>query len=136
MVELDKMKTNQLRAEADKRLRDFLLKTTPNKNGRYMCPIKRRRFPAHKMNVAHYIDRRIYHLRHDLRNCHLISEESNVWDAKVLVKGYKSLHHKEYEEFLGKEMVEQLKKEAEKIRVVERQEYLDIIKKYTINGES
>lgn len=121
----------ELKKQADIALRQYLLKTTPKKNGKYYCPLKKKYYPPHKMQVAHFIDRGVYHLRHDLRNCHLISEDSNVWDAKVVVEGYKSLHHKDYEEYLGKEMVEQLKKESTEYKVLQIEDYEEIIKKLT-----
>lgn len=81
------------------------------------------------MHVSHFIDRNIYHLRYDLRNCHLISKDSNVNDSSIMADGFKSKHHKDYEEFLGPELVKQLKKESKELRMLGDDFYLGIINK-------
>lgn len=104
-----------------------MLANAEYKNGRIFCPIKKKWYKPSDMHVSHYIDRAIYHLRYDLRNCHLISKDSNINDSNVLVEGYKSLHHKEYEEYLGEELVKTLKEESKNIRMLGEKYYKEII---------
>ena len=56
------------------------------------------------MQVSHFIDRNNIELAFDLNNTWLISEKSNVWDAKIPMEGYKSKHHYEYEMWLRKKI--------------------------------
>lgn len=123
-------KISELKKQADACLRTYLLKTSKKQGERYYCPIKKKYFPKQKMNVSHFIDRGCMHLRYDLRNCHLISEQSNQWDAQIIAEGYKSLHHKEYEEYLGQKVVSQLKEESKIIRVLKREDYEKIIESF------
>lgn len=56
--------------------------------------------PPKNVHVAHFKDRKYLTTRYYLKNCHLVSAKSNVWDAKVYDKdlyGNLSKHHFEYE---------------------------------------
>lgn len=127
--DLESLTISDLKKLADYWLRQYLLENTERSNGLYLCPLTNKRLPEHKLHVSHYIDRSCYKLRWDLRNCHLISANSNTFDAQVQVEGFKSLHHQMYEEFLGEELVLQLKKEAQEQRLLYQNDYIEIIKK-------
>lgn len=100
-TDLEGLSASQLKRVADYWLRKYLLHKAKKRGGKIYCPLKKRWYPESKMHVSHYIDRGVsMHTRYSLKNCHLISESSNVWDAKVIVEGYKSKHHKEYGEYL------------------------------------
>ena len=75
-----------------------------------------------------------YWLRYDLNNVWLISEQSNTWDAQTQVEGYKSLHHKEFEEMLKKEIGEEkfnnLLSTKNNLRIFKRKNYIETIKKF------
>lgn len=121
-------KTNVLKKEADKALRGYLLRNTPSRAGKYYCPLKKKYYPAKKMDVAHFIDRGVYHLRWDLRNVHLISADSNRYDAQVVVEGFKSLHHKEYAEYLDElGYLQPLLEEAKNRRILKRKDIIETI---------
>lgn len=128
--DLEKFSISELKKIADYSIRQFLLNTTENKSGNYKCPIKNNWYSVSKMNVSHFIDRGILSLRYDLRNCHLVSEQSNQWDAQVPCEGYKSLHHRDYELYLGEETVEKLKEESKQIKILNRSDYIELIQKF------
>ena len=70
--------------------------------------------------------------RYNRVNCNLISESSNVWDSRIMVEGFKSKHHKEYEDFLiekfGEDVIEYLKTLASKKELMYKEDYIKIIK--------
>jgi len=86
------------------------------------------------MHCCHYIDRQCMALRYDLRNVHLISSVSNTFDAQVQVEGYKSKHHKEYEEFLineyGQEEFNKLTERSKELKLFKQEDYIKIIKQF------
>lgn len=130
-MNLEKLKSKELKVIADKELRKYLLLNTQHKGEYYFCPIKQKWFHESKMHVAHFIDRGIMITRYDLTNCHLISEASNSYDAQIVVKGYKSKHHKEYEEFLieryGENTVQDLKNKSTILDVFTKDDYINVI---------
>lgn len=137
-MKYEKKTTNCLKKEADKLLREYLLKYTEKINGKYFCPLKKKYYDEKQMDVAHFIDRGIYHLRWDLRNVHLISRLSNRIEAQVPLKGFKSLHHKEYGEYLKeKGYFEDLIKESKERRVLKREDIIHTIEflRNGINGK-
>jgi|AntRauTorckE6833_2_1112554.scaffolds.fasta_scaffold30883_2 hypothetical protein len=126
---------SQLKKMCDYWVRRYLL-SKAKKNGRneIKCPLKNKYYKKEKINVSHFIDRACMNTRYDLNNIFLISEDSNVWDAKIQVEGYKSLHHKEYEEWLreklGKKEFDNLLVKSKKIRIFADQDYIELIKKF------
>jgi len=117
---------SDLKKCADYWLRQFLIK-----DKQYIfCPIKKRNFSVDNIQVAHFIDRGIMSTRYDLDNCNLISGSSNMFDAQIPAEGYKSKHHKDYEEFLGDEKVKQLKEKSKILKIFTRQDYIDTIEKF------
>ena len=85
------------------------------------------------MQVAHYIDRGIMNTRYDLCNCHLVSKQSNKWDAQVQKEGYKSLHHYDYEQYLGEQIVKDLRERGKEIKIFYKDDYIEIINKFRNN---
>lgn len=128
--DFDKLSISDLKRVADYWLRQYLLKQSSGFGDRIWCPIKRQTYHKDKIHVAHFIDRNVMGLRYDLDNCHLISEQSNMWDAQTPKEGYKSLHHYDYENYLGEYKVNALKYRAKEIVILNRQDYVEIIKKY------
>jgi len=126
----DSLDNSQLKKLADYWMRQYLLSKTDSRTGMYKCPIKNKWYSAGYMEVAHYIDRANPCTRYDLDNCHLISRDSNSFDAQVQVEGHKSKHHKEYEEFLGKEKVEELKEKSKQFCLHYAGDYINIIKNF------
>ena len=126
----EKLSSSQLKRQADYWLRKYLLKNTDSNGNRYFCPLKERWFSAEQMHVAHFIDRSSICTRYDLDNCHLISSNSNTFDAQVQVEGFKSLHHKEYSDWLGEEKVKQLIEKSKQICLYYPSDYIEIIKKF------
>lgn len=129
MGQYEKFSISQLKKEADKLLRQYLL-SIKSVEGRVKCPIKNKWYPNNKVNVSHFIDRACMELRYDLDNCHLLSEQSNMWDSKIPKEGYKSLHHYDYEQYLGKDKVKELIERSKKITILYRADYLNLIKKF------
>ena len=139
-TEYDKLKISFLKRMADYWLRQFLLNNTKqNAYKQIKCPIKNRYFKPNNMEASHFIDRSVMATRYDLDNVHLISKQSNTWDAQVQVEGYKSKHHKEYEEMLkfklGEKKFEELLDKSKEITIFARKDYIRVIEKFR-NGST
>ena len=132
--DLESLSNSDLKKIADYELRQYLLRTVKNPQ---FCPIKKRMVDTYNMQVAHFIDRQCMALRYDLRNCHLISKFSNEFDAQVQVDGYKSKHHKEYEEFLveeyGSEVLDFLREKSKEVKIFYKEDYIEVINKFRNN---
>lgn len=128
----ESMSISDLKRICDYQLRQFLLRRGGNSNYIF-CPIKNRSYSQDQMEVAHFIDRGIMATRYDLSNCHLISNQSNSFDAQILAEGYKSKHHKEYAEWLGDKIVADLQERSKKLTILTRQDYINIIEKFKGN---
>ena len=132
--DLENLSNSDLKKIADYELRQYLLRTVKNPQ---FCPIKKRMVDTYNMQVAHFIDRQCMALRYDLRNCHLISKFSNEFDAQVQVEGFKSKHHKEYEEFLveeyGSDVLDFLRKKSKEVKIFYKEDYIEVINKFRNN---
>lgn len=130
--DLESLSNSDLKKVADHWLRQYLLRTTENINGSYFCPLKKKWYTSDKIQVCHYIDRG-YSMwtRYLLKNCHLMSEETNCWDSKILVEGFKSKHHKDYQKYListyGKKVLNELEEVSKNKNIFSKQEYINII---------
>jgi hypothetical protein len=127
--DLESLSNSELKKVADYWLRQYLLRREGNVNYLF-CPLKNKNYPIENMQVAHYIDRGVMNTRYDLNNCHLVSKQSNEWDAQVPKEGYKSLHHYEYEQYLGEQLVADLKERGKKIKIFYKEDYIEIINKF------
>lgn len=131
--DLESLSNSDLKKIADYELRNFLLKGET-----YLwCPIKKRTYHKDKMHCCHFIDRGIMSLRYDLKNVHLISAVSNTFDAQVQAEGYKSKHHKEYEEFLveeyGDTVLDFLREKSKELKIFYKDDYIEVINKFRNN---
>lgn len=129
---LESLSNSDLKKLGDYWLRQFLLKREGN-HSYIFCPLKNKNYPVENMEVAHFIDRGIMNTRYDLCNCHLVSKASNSFDAQVQKEGYKSLHHYEYEQYLGEQIVEDLKERSKNIELFSKKDYIEIINKFRNN---
>lgn len=131
--DLESLSNSDLKKIADYWLRHYLLKDMTY----HWCPIKKTTLHKEKMHVCHFIDRAVMSLRYDLRNVHLISAVSNTFDAQVQVDGYKSKHHKEYEEFLseeyGSDVLDFLREKSKEIKIFYKDDYIKVINKFRNN---
>ena len=129
---LESLSNSDLKKIADYELRHYLLRREGS--FKYLhCPLKNKSYPVENMQVAHYIDRGIMSTRYDLCNCHLISKQSNEWDAQVPKEGYKSLHHYDYEQYLGKQLVKDLQERSKELKIFYKEDYIEIINKFRNN---
>jgi hypothetical protein len=128
----DKLSISQLKRQADYWLRQYLIQREGNSYYIH-CPLKDRNYPQDKMECAHYIDRAIMNTRYDLTNVHLVSKQSNSYDAQVQVEGYKSLHHQDFEEYLGEHIVEDLRERSKIMKIFQREDYIEVIEKFRGN---
>jgi len=122
---------SQLKKQADYWMRQHLLRETDSRYGKYFCPLKKAWLPANQLEVAHFIDRANMSTRYDLRNCHLVSKQSNTFDAQTPKEGYKSQHHFDYECFLLQEYGENILKELadkKELTIFAREDYIEKIK--------
>lgn len=127
----DKLSISQLKKQADYWMRQYLLRETESRFGKYFCPLKKAWLPSNQMEVAHFEDRMYMNLRYDLKNCHLVSKQSNSFDAQTPKEGYKSLHHFDYEQFLLEEYGENILKELQdkkEFHIFARENYIEKIK--------
>ena len=136
--DLESLSTSELKKLGDYWLRQYLLEKAENINGKYFCPLKKRWYTINKIQVCHYIDRG-YSMwtRYLLKNCHLMSEETNCWDSKISKEGYKSLHHYDYEQFLvleyGEDIIKILREKSENKDIFRKEDYIEVINKFRNN---
>lgn len=132
--DLEPLSNSDLKKVADYWLRQYLIETAEKRNGKFYCPLKKQWLPEDKIHVCHYFDRSIMHLRYSLDNCHLISSISNTFDAQIQEEGYKSKHHKEYEEFLrkkiGEKKFENLLRMSSELTIFAKEDYIKVINKF------
>ena len=130
--DLENLSNSDLKKVADYWLRQYLLRREGNL--KYLhCPLKNKSYPIENMQVAHFIDRGIMNTRYDLCNCHLISKQSNEWDAQVQKEGYKSLHHYDYEQYLGEQLVKDLRERSKEVKIFYKEDYIKVINKFRNN---
>lgn len=131
----DSLKTSQLKRMADFWQRQYLLRHA-KRNGynQIYCPIKKKYYNENKMHVSHFVDRHHLEYRYEEDNCHLISENSNMWDSKEPMEGYKSKHHYDYEmwlrEKIGEKKVEELLDIKNNYSIFVREKYIEHINKF------
>lgn len=134
--DLERLSNSDLKKIADYELRQYLLRREGDVNYIF-CPLKNKNYPKENMQVAHYIDRGIMNTRYDLTNCHLISKQSNEWDAQVPKEGYKSSHHFDYEVFLknsyGENIIDILKSKSKELKIFYKKDYINIINEFRNN---
>jgi len=127
--DLESLSISELKKLADYWLRQYLLRREGDVTY-YSCPLKQKLYTKEYMEVAHYIDRQCMNTRYDLTNCHLISKQSNTWDAQIPKEGYKSKHHYDYENYLGDVIVKDLKERGKEIKTFRREDYIEVIEKF------
>ena len=131
--DLENLSNSDLKKIADYELRQYLLRREGDVNYIF-CPLKNKNYPKENMQVAHFFDRHILQLRFDLFNCHLISKESNEYDSKIMVEGYKSKHHKDYEQWLkdnyGDGVIELLENKIDISKPFTKQDYIKTIENF------
>lgn len=134
---LESLSNSDLKKVADYWLRQYLLNHAIGFGERVWCPIKKQSYHKNDVHCCHYYDRGIMSLRYNLKNVHLISAVSNTFDAQVQVEGYKSKHHKEYQEFLiekyGSDVLYFLREKSKEIKILYKQDYIDVINKFRNN---
>ena len=129
---LEGLSNSELKKVADYSLRQYLLRREGSNNYIH-CPLKNKFYPIEVMEVAHFIDRGIMNTRYDLCNCHLISKASNSFDAQVQKEGYKSLHHYDYEQYLGEQIVKDLRERSKELKIFYKEDYIKVINKFRNN---
>lgn len=131
---LESLSNLELKKLGDYWLRQYLLNNTAGFGERIYCELKKQSYHRDRMHVCHYKDRANLWTRYDLLNCHLFSAQSNTWDSQIQVEGYKSLHHKDYSEWLVREygvtILHDLCKKSEKKEVFRKEDYIDVINKF------
>ena len=126
--DLESLTNSNLKKIADYELRQYLLR---RESHNYIhCPLKNKSYPKEVIQVAHFIDRGIMATRYDLTNCHLVSKYSNERDAQVPKEGYKSLHHYDYEQYLGEQIVKDLRERSKEIKIFYKEDYIGIINQF------
>lgn len=128
---LEDLSPSSLKRVSDYWLRQYLLKKVSVHNGKIKCPIKNKFYTLDKMQVSHFIDRANMITRYDLDNCHLISVDSNCFEAQIIDSDFKSKHHKDYENFLLREIGENrlniLKSKKDSLEIFTKDDYIEKI---------
>jgi hypothetical protein len=108
-------KISLLKKEIDILFRKYLLsKAARNTKGLIKCPLTKKWLPPARLDVCHFIDRKWLGTRWDTDNCILCSTYTNQFESSQRAEGFKSLHHKRFEEYLGREKITELEKKKEK----------------------
>jgi hypothetical protein len=132
--DLESLSNSDLKKIADYELRNYLLRQDSGFGERVWCPLKKQSYHKNDIHCCHFYDRAIMSLRYNLKNVHLISAVSNTFDAQVQVEGYKSKHHKEYEEFLveeyGSDILDFLREKSKEIKIFYKGDYIEIINRF------
>ena len=133
--DLERLSNSDLKKVADHELRLYLLRQNERDfDGMIKCPLRSQWYQKDRIQVAHFFDRHILQLRYNLFNCHLISKDSNEYDSKIMVEGYKSKHHKEYEQWLkeeyGEEIIKSLESKIDISKSFTKKDYIETIKNF------
>jgi len=131
---LESLSNGDLKKLGDYWLRKYLLNKTEKINNKVYCPLKKKWFIEDQIHCCHFFDRSVIHLRFDLRNVHLISSISNTFDSQIQVEGYKSKHHKEYEEYLinkiGVKNIDEMLQIKNNLTIFVKEDYIKVIKQF------
>lgn len=131
LSELEGYTLSKLKKVCDYWFRKYMLVSVGMRRGNFIfCPLTEKYYHIEDMHVCHYIDRANLGLRYSEDNCILCSKNSNMFEAQVQVEGYKSLHHKKMEEYLGAKKIEFLKQMSENIVKYTKEDYINNIIKF------
>ena len=132
--DFNSLKISELKRITDYWFRIYLCKKSKRKGEKIWCPFSNSYKTIDKMHVCHYIDRARMCTRWDENNCIMGSSDSNMFESKINHKESRSLHHYKFEQILGNKKVENLLEKSKKICIIERRDYIKIIKKFK-NGQ-
>ncbi len=122
---------SQLRKVCDYWFRRYLIKVGGFEGKDFiLCPLTGGRTKMENIHVCHYIDRARMILRYSEDNCVLCSAYTNTFEAHVKEEGFKSLHHKKFEDFLGAEKIEKLNNLSQEVVVYSKDDYINMINKF------
>lgn len=122
---------SELRKVCDFWFRKYLMGVLGVKEkGSILCPLTNIKMRVEDAHVCHYIDRARMALRYSEDNCVLCSKYSNTIESRISEEGYKSLHHKKFEDFLGAEKIEKLKTLSQQVVIYTKEDYLCMINKF------
>ena len=128
---LESYSTSQLKRVCDYWFRQLLLyRATVNDYGEIFCVLTLSFNTAASTHVCHYIDRAFNSTRYSEDNCILCSEYTNTFEAQVEAAGHKSLHHKKFSEYLGKDKVEKLNLLSKDVVKYSKWDYLEMIERF------
>ena len=128
---LESYSTSQLKRVCDYWFRQMLLyKAVKNDRGEIYCVLTSSFNAAESTHVCHFIDRAFNSTRYSEDNCVLCSEYTNTFEAQVESAGHKSLHHKKFSEYLGKDKVEKLNLLSKDIVKHSKWDYLEMIEQF------
>lgn len=132
--DLESLPNGDLKKLGDYWMRVYVLENAEKRNGKYYCPLKEQWYAEDRMHLCHYIDRGIIKHRFDLDNVHLISSVSNTFEAQIPAVGFKSKHHKEYEEYLilkiGEKKFNNLLGSKNNLTIFTQADYIRVIKQF------
>ena len=128
---------SELKRVCDFWFRKYLIVYLGNRGKSFiLCPLSNRKVKMQDVQVCHFIDRAKMILRYSEDNCILCSEYSNVYEARIKEEGYKSLHHKKFEEYIGAEKTKKLNNLSQQIVIYTKQDYINMIQKFKSVYES
>ena len=128
---LEGYSVSELRKVCDFWFRKYLMKLSGvGEKGFILCPLTNIKVRVENAHVCHFVDRARMSLRYSEDNCVLCSKYTNTIESRISEEGYKSLHHKKFEDFLGAEKIEKLKTLSEQVVIYTKEDYLCMINKF------
>ena len=128
---MESYSTSQLKRVCDYWFRQMLLhRAVKNDKGEIYCVLTSSFNAPDSTHVCHYIDRVFNSTRYSEDNCVLCSGYSNTFESQVESAGHKSLHHKKFSEYLGKDKVEKLNLLSKDIVKYSKRDYLEMIERF------
>lgn len=122
---------SELRKVCDYWFRRYLIFCSGvGEKGFILCPLTNIKVRVEDAHVCHFVDRARMSLRYSEDNCVLCSKYSNTIESRISEEGYKSLHHKKFEDFLGAKKIEELKILSQQVVIYTKEDYLCMINKF------
>lgn len=124
---VSKLKISELKKLLDFLYRKKLLLRMESRGGKFLCPLTNKYYPISKAQVCHFIDRANLNLRWDDDNCVMCSEKSNYWDSQKHSYTSRSIHHEDFEIYLGNEKVKDLLNRSLERKSFTRYDYISVL---------
>jgi hypothetical protein len=62
-----------------------------------------------------------------------LNQNSLYFQSNLQKEGYKSLHHYDYEQYLGEQLVKDLRERSKEVKIFYKEDYIKVINKFRNN---